>query len=131
VAEPIREQVLDGANAVAERAAAIVAEAAREAVAARGRFILALSGGRTPGAMLRALAAEDMPWEGLRVVQVDERVAPEGHSDRNLGLLRSSLLEHAPVDEEQVLPMPVEEPDLDAAAAEYARLLSDLAGVRP
>jgi 6-phosphogluconolactonase len=127
----IREQVLAGANAAAERAAAIVAEAAREAVAARGRFVFAVSGGRTPATMLRALAAEDVPWEGVRVVQVDERVAPEGHADRNLGLLRSSLLEHAPVQADQVYPMPVEEADLDAAASDYARLLTGLAGAPP
>jgi 6-phosphogluconolactonase len=127
----IREQVLAGANAAAERAAAIVAEAAREAVAARGRFVFAVSGGRTPATMLRALAAEDVPWEGVRVVQVDERVAPEGHADRNLGLLRSSLLEHAPVQVDQVYPMPVEEADLDAAASDYARLLTGLAGAPP
>ena len=127
----IREEVLAGANTVAERAAAIVAEAAREAVAARGRFVFAVSGGRTPATMLRALAAEDVPWEGVRVVQVDERVAPEGHADRNLGLLRSSLLEHAPVQADQVYPMPVEEADLDAAASDYARLLTGLAGAPP
>ena len=101
----LREDVLEGANAVAERAAAVVAEAARAAVAARGRFVFAVSGGRTPSAMLRALAAEDVPWEGIRVVQVDERVAPEGHADRNLGLLRASLLDHAPVQPDQVYAM--------------------------
>jgi 6-phosphogluconolactonase len=124
----MREEVFEGANEVAERAAAVGAAAAREAVAARGRFVFAVSGGRTPATMLRALAAEDVPWDGLRVVQVDERVAPDGHSDRNLGMLRASLLEHAPVREDQVYPMPVEEADLDAAAAGYTRILTGLAG---
>jgi len=83
-------EVLSGANAVAERAAQLVAEAARESVAERGRFIFALSGGRTPEAMLRALAAGRVPWEGVRVVQVDERVAPEVYAVSHWKLPRRS-----------------------------------------
>ncbi len=61
--------------------------------AARGRFVLAVSGGHTPWIMLRALAQEDIPWAGVHVCQVDERVAPDGHPDRNLTHLRGSLLQ--------------------------------------
>src|SRR4026208_131894 len=67
------------------------------AVAQRGRFIIAVSGGHTPWKMLRTLANEKVPWEGVRVVQVDERVAPAGDPDRNLSHLRESLLEPAPL----------------------------------
>ena len=68
---------------VARKAAAIVADAARAAVAARGRFVMAVSGGRTPWVMLRALASEDLPWKKVHVVQTDERVAPTSDPDRN------------------------------------------------
>ena len=61
-----------------------------------GRFVLAVSGGRTPWQMLRALANEDLPWNTVQIVQVDERVAPAGDTDRNLTHLHASLLEHAP-----------------------------------
>ena len=64
--------------AVAQRAAAFIAEQARAAVRERGQFTLAVSGGRTPWAMLRALAGEDVPWAQLQLFQVDERVAPPG-----------------------------------------------------
>jgi 6-phosphogluconolactonase len=57
------------------------------------------------------------------VFQVDERVAPAGHADRNLTHLRESLLEHAPLCPEQILAMPVEVVDLDRAASEYAKTL--------
>jgi 6-phosphogluconolactonase len=127
----MRVEVLDGPNAVAERAAQLVAEAAREAVAERGRFVFAVSGGRTPEAMLRALAAEDVPWSGVRIVQVDERVAPAGHADRNFTLLSASLLERVPLEADQVYPMGVEAPDLDRGAREYERLLVGLAGSPP
>jgi 6-phosphogluconolactonase/glucosamine-6-phosphate isomerase/deaminase len=62
--------------------------------------------------MFRVLAREEVPWEGLRVVQVDERVAPLGHTDRNLTVLREALLKYVPLREEQIHAMPVESPDL-------------------
>ena len=124
-------EVLDDADAVAEEAAAIIATDARIAVAARGRFTLAVSGGSTPWVMLRALADSEVPWAGMHVVQVDERVAPDGDADRNLTHLRESLLEHAPLPPDQIHAMPVEAPDLDAAAARYAKTLREIAGSPP
>jgi 6-phosphogluconolactonase len=127
----IRIETLPDAEAVARRAAAVIAGEARAAVAARGRFLLAVSGGKTPWIMLRALAAEVVPWKQVHVVQVDERVAPAGHADRNLAHLRETLLEHAPLREEQIHAMPVESADLEAAAAHYARVLGEIAGTPP
>ena len=127
----IRIEVLLDAGAVAKRAAAVIADVARVAVAARGRFVLAVSGGKTPWIMLRALATEAVPWGQLHVVQIDERVAPAGHADRNLAHLRESLLEHAPLREQQIYAMPVEADDLEAAAARYARTLREIAGTPP
>jgi 6-phosphogluconolactonase len=126
-----RIRILPDADAVAKEAARVIAAEARSAVAARGRFIVAVSGGRTPWQMLRALAGEDVPWNGLHVVQVDERIAPEGDPDRNLTHLRESLLEHAPLPPEHIHAMPVEEADLEAAARTYARTLEKIAGAPP
>jgi 6-phosphogluconolactonase len=124
-------EVLADADTVARKAAAIIAAEARAAVAARGRFMVAVSGGHTPWLMLRALAGEDVPWESVHVVQVDERVAPAGHPDRNLTHLRESLLEHAPLDPRQIHAMPVESPDLEAAAQRYGLTLREIAGSPP
>jgi len=90
-------EVYADADAVALAAAQLIAKEARDAVATRGKFVMAVSGGKTPWVMLRDLAQEDVPWKGVHVVQVDERVAREGDSDRNLTHLRESLLEHAPL----------------------------------
>src|SRR5580704_16129526 len=76
--------VYKDADSVAKAAATTIAEDARAAIAARGRFTLAVSGGHTPWIMLRALAEEDIPWAGVHVFQIDERIAPAGHPDRNL-----------------------------------------------
>jgi 6-phosphogluconolactonase len=121
-------EILADAEAVARKGATLIAAAARDAVVARGRFIVAVSGGHTPWIMLRALAGEKVPWEQVHLVQVDERVAPAGHADRNLTHLRESLLTRVPLLPEQVHAMPVETPDLEAAAKAYSRTLLDIAG---
>jgi len=115
-------------ESTARAAAKYIAAEARAAVAARGRFVMAVSGGRTPWIMLRALATEGLPWEHIHVAQVDERVAPAGHSDRNLTHLLESLLAHSPIRLEQIHAMPVESPDLEAGVAQYAATLRDIAG---
>jgi len=124
-------EVFDDADSVARAAAAAIAADTRAAIATRGRFALAVSGGHTPWIMLRALAGEDIPWAGVHVCQVDERVAPDGHTDRNLTHLRASLLQHAPLRPEQIHAMPVETADLQAAATQYALALREIAGSPP
>jgi 6-phosphogluconolactonase len=81
--------------------------------------------------MLRALAAEDIPWDRMHIVQVDERVAPFSDPARNLTGLRACLLEHVPLQPEQLYAMPVEAPALEAAAAAYAATLRSIAGSPP
>src|SRR2546426_1058330 len=124
-------EIFPDADTVAQKAAALVAAEARGAVAARGRFILAVSGGRTPWQLLGVLAQEDLPWGSIYIVQVDERVAPAGHPERNITHLYASLLEHAPLRREQIYALTVEAPDLASAAAPYAETLHKIAGVPP
>src|SRR4051812_18431077 len=126
----MKVEVLPDADAVARRAAELIAADAR-AAAPRGRFVLAVSGGHTPPRMLRELAAQDVPWGIVQVFQVDERVAPAGDADRNLTQLHDNLLAHAPLRPEQVHAMPVESPDLSAAARLYAQTLCRVAGSPP
>jgi 6-phosphogluconolactonase len=123
--------VLPDARAVAKQAASFIAEEARSAVAARGRFLLALSGGKTPWKMLQALAKESVPWAQVHIFQVDERVSPEGHPDRNLTTLREILLTLTPLGEDHIHPMPVEEDDLEAGASHYAESLRSWGGTPP
>ena len=124
-------KVFADAESVACESARLIAEEARRAAAARGRFVLAVSGGKTPWIMLRNLAGEDVPWDAVHVIQVDERIAPPGDLDRNLTHLRESLLSHTPLDAEQIHAMPVESVDLDAACACYAQTLERIAGSPP
>src|SRR5271166_2565492 len=120
-------EVFEDADSVARAAASTIASEARAAIASRDRFSLAVSGGHTPWIMLRALADEDVPWAGVHLFQVDERIAPAGDPDRNLTHLQESL-GTVTLPPNQLHAMPVEDPDLTAAAARYARTLESVAG---
>ena len=124
-------EVFPDDESTARAAAKFIAAESRSAVAALGQFVMALSGGRTPWIMLRALGNEEVPWEHIHVVQVDERVAPAGHPDRNLVHLRENLLDYSPTRPEQIHAMPVESPDQEGAAKQYAAALAQVAGSPP
>lgn len=124
-------EVFADAESVARQAATLIAADARAAVATRGSFVMAVSGGHTPWIMLRDLAQEDVPWNAMHVVQVDERIAPAGDPDRNLTHLRESLLQHAPLRPEQIHAMPVESSDLEEACKQYEQTLQSIAGSPP
>lgn len=127
----MKVRIFTDADSVAREAAELVAAEARAAITARGRFIFAVSGGHTPWIMLRALAGEDLPWQSIHIVQVDERVAPSGDPDRNLTHLLESLAGHRASGAVQIHAMPVEEPDLNAAAEQYTVTLRTIAGTPP
>ena len=114
-------EVLPDRDAVAERGAEHIAELAAAAVAGRGRFTFAVSGGNTPWQMFADLAGM-MPWEKVTIYQVDERVAPDGDDERNLTHLQRALPPGGAAD---VRAMPVWADDLDEGAALYASSLPD------
>jgi len=123
----IRVDVCANPDVAAEKAAAFIAAQVAPAVSARGRFLLAVSGGRTPWQMLRALARAPLPWDRIHLFQVDERVAPAGDPDRNATHLRACF-EGTALGSDHIHAMPVEDADLDDAARRYAATLQELAG---
>lgn len=127
----MQTEIFSDPDVMARRGAALIAGAAGAAVADRGRFVVAFSGGRTPWGMLRALADQDLSWDRVQLFQVDERVAPAGDPDRNMTHIREDLLSRVALRPEQVHPMAVEDPDLHAAAARYAQELRAAAGDPP
>src|SRR4051794_29815867 len=105
------------------RAAELIAEAGAEAAAERDRFALAMSGGRSPWAMLAILGElDEMPWDRTELFQVDERVAAPGDEARNLTHMVLGLsMDH----QATLRPMPVTQRDLDSAARDYEAALPD------
>jgi 6-phosphogluconolactonase/glucosamine-6-phosphate isomerase/deaminase len=91
---------------------------------------LGLSGGRTPAPMYRALVTQDVAWELVHIVQIDERVVPLGDTARNLTAPQEALTARV-CRRAQVHPMPVDEDDLAAAGLRYGALHRKGAGVPP
>jgi 6-phosphogluconolactonase len=116
-------EVLADERAAARRAAELIAEAGAAAAAECGSFSLAMSGGRSPWAMLAILGElEQMPWERTELFQVDERIASPGSEDRNLTHMVLGLsMDH----QAALRPMPVTQRDLEAAAREYESSLPE------
>jgi 6-phosphogluconolactonase len=127
----MKVEILPDEKSLARRAAAVIAKEARAAVAEHGRFVMAVSGGKSPWVMLADLADEQVPWANVHVFQIDERIAPAGDPDRNYVHLRDSLLAHAPIPPNQIYAMPVEMPDSELAAKLYAQTLESVAGKPP
>jgi 6-phosphogluconolactonase len=116
-------EVVADERAAARRAAELIAASGAEAAAARGPFGLALSGGRTPWAMLAILGElELMPWAATELFQVDERIASPGSEDRNLTHMVLGLsMDH----QSALRPMPVTQRNLEQAARDYESSLPE------
>ena len=127
----LEARISPDAAAACKAAAAFIAEAARRALGKQERFLLALSGGRTPGRMFNHLAAERLPWSRIHILQVDERVAPADTHERSLTGLKLNLLMQGEHPRPVLHPMPVEMADLEAGARAYAHTLERLAGAPP
>jgi len=120
---PIELEVAGDEKAASRRAAELIAAAGGEAETERNHFTVAMSGGRSPWAMLAILGElEEMPWDKTELFQVDERVASPGSPDRNLTHMVLGLsMDH----QAALRPMPVTQRDLDAAAQEYEATLPE------
>jgi 6-phosphogluconolactonase len=127
--------VLEDLDAIGRAAAVRVRRAASDAIAARGRWRVALAGGSTPRGLYRSLslpgtggAADPIDWSRVEIFFGDERSVPPGHPESNYGMVRDALLTRIPIAPDHVHRMQGEAPDLDAAAARYeAELLGSAA----
>lgn len=117
--------VADDAASLARRAAQRFVELAQQAVAARGRARIAVSGGSTPQATFQLLGDPDqpwrarMPWDRLELFWADERCVPPDHPDSNYRMTREALLDRVPLPPAQIHRMEGElEPEEGAARYE-------------
>jgi len=126
--------VKDDPTELADFAARVIVDAAEEAVKTRGRFMISLAGGSTPRATYERLAQsplrEQMPWAETWIFFGDERgVGPE-HPESNFRMANAALISKVPIPATQVFRIRGEEGDPEAAAANYARTLSEVFGGR-
>ncbi|HET7875216.1 MAG TPA: 6-phosphogluconolactonase [Methylomirabilota bacterium] len=124
---------LEDPAAVAAAAARDFADLAREAIRARGRFSVALSGGSTPRRLYALLAEhpfrEAVPWDRIDVFWGDERAVPPDHPDSNYGAARAALLSKVPVPRERVHRVLAEVSDPREAARRYQAEIARVFGV--
>jgi 6-phosphogluconolactonase len=102
-----------------------------EDVTARGRCVIAWSGGETPWQTLEQLITRQVPWHAVHVVQVDERIVGDDDPRRNFTRIHELLCKRGRLEESHLHPMPVGRPDPDLAARDYAKTLASVAGSPP
>jgi 6-phosphogluconolactonase len=127
-------RVLPDAQALAEAAARMVAEHARDAIDARGRFSIALSGGSTPKLLHQRLAAsplrDQIDWARVHVFFGDERCVPPDDDQSNYRMARETLLDRVPIPADNVHRMQGELAP-EEAAARYEQVLREFFGADP
>jgi 6-phosphogluconolactonase len=130
-------RVLAGPAALADAGAAEFVTHAQAAVAARGRFTVALAGGATPRPLYARLAdtatphSQAVPWASVHVFFADERQVPPDHPESNMKMAHETLLRHVPIPEEQVHRIRGENPDPERAAEEYEEILAESFHLEP
>ena len=122
----MKTELFSTADQVAAGAAAYLENEIREALHHQKSYSLAISGGRTPWEMLKILSKADLPWQRVNIFQVDERVAPDGHADRNLTQLFQAIAGTPMVMQLRIFPMPVLAEDLEEGCREYTQVLDEV-----
>lgn len=124
-------KVVPNPAALAAEGAERFVTAAQEAIAGRGRFAVALSGGHTPEAMFRLLAQEpyrsQVQWEKVQIFFGDERCVPPDSDQSNYHMARETLLRHVPIPGDNVYRIRGEI-DPNEAAIEYGQMLKEKFG---
>ncbi len=125
-------RIFETPAALGRAAARDIAACAAEAIAARGRFTVAISGGSLPTLVFPALiaAVPHHQWAGWHVFWADERMVPPTHADSNFRLARETLLDRVPIPPEQIFPLDTALPATEAAR-KYQRIIETTVGNPP
>ncbi|MGD0162679.1 MAG: 6-phosphogluconolactonase [Candidatus Sulfotelmatobacter sp.] len=117
-----------------QAAAEEVLRAAAEAIAQRGRFTIALSGGSTPRnlyTLIAANASASLPWDQMFFFWGDERHVPLNDPDSNYRMAKETLLSKVPIPPANIFPVPADNPDAAAAAQAYEDTLRKFFALAP
>lgn len=121
-------EVLEDLDALIDRAQFLVCAELQTAIAQRGQFTLALSGGSTPKPLYENLAQQDLPWDKVHIFWGDERYVPANHPDSNEGMARRAWLDQVPIPAEHIHPMPTQDADPAVSARLYEQHLARFFG---
>lgn len=130
---PIRQ--FPSAEEVSRAAAKEFVRIARDAVAARGRFAVVLSGGSTPRQLYELLAkppfSRKVPWDKVEFFWGDERTVPPDHPDSNYWMANEVLLKKLAISQTHIHRMSAEQQDREAAARDYQVEIAQVFGLEP
>jgi len=125
-------RVFPDVDTLSEEAADLIVKLSQEAVEKHGRFLLALSGGQSPGPLYERLAKtpyrDQIPWKQTWVFWSDERYVPLTDARSNAGMAMELLLRQVPIPEDQILPVYNESTNAEKAAAEYEAAIFRITG---
>ncbi|HIK42569.1 6-phosphogluconolactonase [Thermoleptolyngbya sp. M55_K2018_002] len=124
-------EVLPDVAGIVNRALALILERAEAAIAQRGTFSIALSGGSTPKPLYEAIAQQPLPWDKIQVFWGDERYVPPDHPDSNEGMARRAWLDHVPIPAANIHPMDTTPADPTVAADLYEQHLQQVFQLTP
>ncbi len=128
-------RIFTDTQAIHQAAAEEVVRCATEALTARGRFAIALSGGSTPQGLYQLLASppyrNQVDWKRVEVFWGDERCVPPDHRDSNYRMAREAMLDRLPIPSDHVHRIEAERPDHNAAARDYQATIARVFGVDP
>jgi 6-phosphogluconolactonase len=134
VSAPIELRRLTTPQDLFQAAAEEVIRSATDAVAQRGRFTIALSGGSTPRnlyTLIAANASATLPWSQMFFFWGDERHVAPDNPDSNYRMAKEALLSKVPVPPANIFPVPAENPDAAQAAEIYEQTLRRFFAVAP
>ena len=127
--------VLPSPEALAVAAAGEILNHARRSIADRGRFVIALTGGRTPEKTYQQLVLlglkQKADWGRWFVFMGDDRHVALEDSRSNFGMAMRTLLNHVPIPANQLFPIPTEIQPVQSSAREYDRTLRQFFGTAP
>jgi len=118
-------EILPNKAALIARSLQIIVEKIPAAIAERGIFTIALSGGSTPKPLYEAIATQDLPWDKIHVFWGDERYVPPTHPDSNEGMARQAWLSKVPIPAANIHPMATDVDDPAIAARQHEQQLQD------
>jgi 6-phosphogluconolactonase len=124
-------EVLTDKTELIQRSLEVVLQKAQAAIAEKGQFTIALSGGSTPKPLYEALADQNLPWEKIHIFWGDERYVPPDHPDSNQKMARQAWLERVSFPAANLHPMPTDDADPAVAAGRYEAHLQDFFQAQP
>tara|TARA_R110001606_G_scaffold361754_7_gene515286 strand:+ start:204208 stop:204918 length:711 start_codon:yes stop_codon:yes gene_type:complete len=129
------QKILADTPSLIEAAAEQFVSAARAAIAKRGVFYVALSGGSTPKDLYKKLATspyvEQIDWTRVHLFFGDERCVLPTHDESNFKMAREALINHVPIPEANVHRMPTEEGVAPEVAIRYCRIMKEVMQEQP